>query len=77
MTRPVRVQERLRGWRRRGRLFEGCPCEDSRVLLTWGRTRHSGRRVGALSPHTSTASGMVMQWPGWRHDGGDGHTGPS
>jgi hypothetical protein len=35
-----------------------------------------GWRGGVLSLHPSTASGMVMQWPGWRHDGGDGRTGP-
>jgi hypothetical protein len=46
------------------------------VPLTWGRTGHSGRRGGVLSPHASTALGMVMQWPGWRRDGGDGRTGP-
>jgi hypothetical protein len=61
VARPVRVQEWLRGWRRRGRLFEGCPFEDSRVPLTWSRTRHSGRRGGVMSPHASTTSGMVMQ----------------
>jgi hypothetical protein len=26
-------------------------------------------------PVAATASGMVMQWPGWRRGGGDGRTG--
>jgi hypothetical protein len=30
----VCVQERLRGWQRRGRLFDGRPREDSRASLT-------------------------------------------
>jgi hypothetical protein len=34
MARPVRVQERLRGWRCRGLLFSNRSCEDSRVPLT-------------------------------------------
>jgi hypothetical protein len=34
MARPVRAQERLRGWRCSGLLFGDRPCEDSRVLLT-------------------------------------------
>jgi hypothetical protein len=34
MARPVRVQERLRRWQRRGRLFDGRLREDSRVPLT-------------------------------------------
>jgi hypothetical protein len=76
MARPVRVQERLRGWRCRGRLFDGRSREDSRAPLTWGCTRHSSRRGGVLSSHASTASGMLVQWPGWRCDGGDGRTGP-
>jgi hypothetical protein len=28
-----------------------------------------------LSPRVPTASGMALQCPGWRRDGGDGHTG--
>jgi hypothetical protein len=40
----------------------------SRVLLTRGRTRHSGWRGGVLSLYASTASGMAMQWPGWRRE---------
>jgi hypothetical protein len=76
MAHPVRVQERLRRWRHRGRVFDGRPREDSRALLTWGRTRRSSRRGGVLSPHASTALGMLVQWPGWRCDGGDGRTGP-
>jgi hypothetical protein len=75
MARPMHVQERLRGWRHRGHLFEAYPYEDSRVPLAWGRVRQSGRRGGVLSPHASTTSGMVMQWPGWCRDGEDGRTG--
>jgi hypothetical protein len=75
MACPVRVQEWLRGGWHIGCSFEGHPHEDSRVSLTLGRTRHNGWRGGVPSPHTSTASGMVMQWPGWLHrahgDGGD------
>jgi hypothetical protein len=72
----VLVQERLRGWRYRGRLFGGRPCGDSRVPLTGGRTGHSSGRGDVLSPHGSTAPGMVIQCPGWRRDGEDGRTGP-
>jgi hypothetical protein len=54
MACPVSVQERLRGWRCRGRPFGGRPRTDLRVLLTGGRTRHSGRRGGVLSPRPPT-----------------------
>jgi hypothetical protein len=37
---------------------------------------HSSGRGGVLSPRTPTASGMVLQCPGWRCDGGDGCIGP-
>jgi hypothetical protein len=70
MASHVLVQERLRGWRYRGRLFGSCPRGDSRVPLTGGRTGHSSGRGDVLSPHASTALGMVMQCPGWRRDGG-------
>jgi hypothetical protein len=76
MACPMRVQEQLRGWRRRGCPFEGRPRGDSRLPLTCGRTRHSGWHGGVLSPHAYTTSGMVVWWPGWRHDGRDGRTGP-
>jgi hypothetical protein len=76
MACPVSVQERLRGWRRRILPFGRRPCADSRVQLTEGRTGHSSGRVGILSPRAPTASGMALQCPGWRRDGGDGHTGP-
>jgi hypothetical protein len=75
MACPVRVQEWLRGGWRRGCSFEGRPREDSRVPLSRGRTRHNGWRGGVSSPHASKASGMVMQWLGWRRGGGDGRTG--
>jgi hypothetical protein len=54
MACPVSVQERLRGWWCRGRPFGGRPRADSRVLLTGGRTRHSGGRGGVLSPRPPT-----------------------
>jgi hypothetical protein len=76
MACPVRVQEQLRGWQRRGFLFDGRPREESRVPLMRGRTRHSSRRGGVPLPNASTTSGKVMQWPGWRRDGRDGRTGP-
>jgi hypothetical protein len=76
MACPVRVQEQFRGWRRRGCPFEGRLRGHSMVPLTWGRTRHSGWCGGVPSPHASTASGVVVQWPGWRRDGGGGRTGP-
>jgi hypothetical protein len=75
MACPVSVQERLRGWRRRGRPFGGRLRAGSRVPLTGGRTGHSSERGDVLSPRTSTASGMALQCPGWRRDGGDGRTG--
>jgi hypothetical protein len=75
MVYPVSVQERLRGWRRRGCPFGGRPRADSRVSLTGGRTRHSSGRGNVPSPRASTASRMTMQWLGWLHradgDGGD------
>jgi hypothetical protein len=77
MACSVSVQERLRGWRCRGRSFGGCPHADSRVPLTGGRTRHNSGRGDVPSPRASIASGMAMQCPGWCHDGGDGRTGPT
>jgi hypothetical protein len=75
MARPVRAQERLRGWRCSGFLFGDRPCEDSRVLLTRGHTRHNGWRGGVLSPHARTVVGMASEWRGRSHrvdgDGGD------
>jgi hypothetical protein len=75
MACPVSVQERLRGWRCRGRLFVGRLRADSRVPLPGGRTRHSSGRGRVLSLHAPTTSGMVMQCPGWSHrvdgEGGD------
>jgi hypothetical protein len=61
---PVFVQERLRGWRCRGRSFGGRPHTDSRVPLTGGRTGHISRCGNVLSPRASTTSGMAMQCPG-------------
>jgi hypothetical protein len=77
MACPISVQERLRGWRHRGRSFGGRPHADSRVLLTGGRTRRSSERGDVPSPRASTASGMVTQCPEWCRDGGDGRTGPT
>jgi hypothetical protein len=68
----VPVQERLRGWWRRGCSSNRFPRAGSRVPLTGGGTRHSGWRGGVQSPHASIVSGMVVQWPGWRRGGGDG-----
>jgi hypothetical protein len=50
MACPVSVQERLRGWWRRGRPFGLHPYIGSRVRLTGGRRVHSSRRGGILSP---------------------------
>jgi hypothetical protein len=36
---------------------------------------HSSRRGGVLSSRTPTASGMALQYPGWRRGSGDGRTG--
>jgi hypothetical protein len=77
MACPVSVQERLRGWRCRGRSFSGRPHADSRVPLTGGRTRHSSRCGNVPSPRASTALGTAMQCPGWCRDGRDGRTGPT
>jgi hypothetical protein len=65
MSCPVSVQERLRGWRCRGRLFACRPYIGSRVRLTGGHGAHSSRRGGVLSPRPPTVLGMVMQCPGW------------
>jgi hypothetical protein len=73
---PVSVQEQLRGWRC-GSFFLGrLACVISRVGLTEGRKAHISRRGGVLSSGTPTASGMVLQCPGWRRGSGDGRTGP-
>jgi hypothetical protein len=66
---PVPVQERLRGWWRRGCSAGRCPRAVSRVPLTGGRTKHSGGRGDVLSPCALTASGMSMQCPEWRYSG--------
>jgi hypothetical protein len=66
MARTVHLQERLRGEWRRGCSFEGRLREGSRVPLTRSHTRYNGWRGGVPSPHASTASGMVAQWPEWR-----------
>jgi hypothetical protein len=73
MACPVSVQERLRGWRCRGRSFGGRPPVDSRVPLTEGGTRHSSGRGDVPSPRVSTTPGMALQWLGWSHRAnGDG-----
>jgi hypothetical protein len=48
---------------------------DSRVQLTGGRKGHNRGRGGVLSPRAPTASGMALQCPGWRRDGGDARAG--
>jgi hypothetical protein len=40
-----------------------------------GRRSHSGWRGDVLSSCSPTASGMVLQCPGWRRGSGDGRTG--
>jgi hypothetical protein len=72
---PVPVQERLRGWWRRGCLSGRRPRASSRVPSTGGRTRHSSRRGDVLSSCAFTVSGMALQCPEWRCSGGDGRTG--
>jgi hypothetical protein len=72
---PVPVQERLRGWWRRGCLFGRRLRAGSRLPLTGGRTRHSSGRGDVLSPCAFTASGMVLQCPEWHCSGGDGRAG--
>jgi hypothetical protein len=74
---PVSVQERLGGWRYRGRSFGGRPRADSGVPLTGGCRAHNNWRGCVLSSHTPTTSGMVVQCPGWCRYGGDGRTGPT
>jgi hypothetical protein len=63
---PVSIQERLRGWRCRSRLFGCRPYIGSRVRLTGGRWAHNSRRGGVLSPHPPTLLVMVMPCPRWR-----------
>jgi hypothetical protein len=60
MARPVSVQERLRGWWRRGRPFGGRPRAGSRVPLTGGCTGHNSGRGDVLLPRASTTSGMEL-----------------
>jgi hypothetical protein len=75
MACPVSVQERLRGWQC-GSFFPGRrPYTDLTVRLTGGRKVHSSRRGGALSSHTPTALGVVLQCPGWLRGSGDSRTG--
>jgi hypothetical protein len=57
MVRPASVQERLRGWRRRGFSFGRRPYVGSRVRLTEGRRAHSSRRGGVLSPRPPPHNG--------------------
>jgi hypothetical protein len=75
VTRPVLVQEQLRGWWRSGWL--SCRrCGPIRGCRQRGiRTRHSGERGDVPSPCTPTASGMSSQCPVWNCSGGDGRTG--
>jgi hypothetical protein len=75
MACPVSAQERLRGWWCRNPPFGRRPYVDPRVHLTGGRRAHNSQRGGVLSPCTPTTSGMALQCPGWRRDGGDGRTG--
>jgi hypothetical protein len=75
MARPVSIQERLRGWWRRGFSF-GC-----RPYVGF-EGEVDGRPLGAQQPAwrrlvtPPTVLETVMQCPGWCWDGGDGRTGP-
>jgi hypothetical protein len=71
----VSIQERLRRWRCGDFPLGRRSYADSRVRLTGGCKAHSSRRGGVLSFRTPTASGMVLQCPGWRRGSGDGRTG--
>jgi hypothetical protein len=51
------------------------PRADSRVRLTDGRRAHSSRHGDVLSSHVLTASGWVLQCPGWQHSDRDGRIG--
>jgi hypothetical protein len=75
MACPVLVQEWLQGWRCGSFPFGRRTYADSRVQLTGGRKGHNSRCGGVLSPRAPTTSGMALQCPGWRRDGGDGRTG--
>jgi hypothetical protein len=75
VARPVLVQERLRGWWRRGWLPGRCPWAGSRVPSTGDRMRYSGRHGDVPSPCAPTASGMSSQYPEWCCSGGDGRIG--
>jgi hypothetical protein len=76
MVGPVPTQERLRGRLCGDFPFGRCPYADSRVRLTGSHRVHSIERGGVSSSRIPTTSGMVLQWPGWSHNGGDGRTGP-
>jgi hypothetical protein len=49
----------------------------SRVWLTEGRRMYSGGDGDVLSSRAPTATGMALQYSGWRYSGGDGRTGPT
>jgi hypothetical protein len=74
MACPVRLRERLRGG--------GVEVARSRAVrvgfegaVDMRSYKAQGWCGGVPSPLASTASGMVMQWPGWRCGGGVGRTG--
>jgi hypothetical protein len=69
MAGPVPVQERLRGWWRKGCSAGRRLRANSRVPLSGDRTRHSGRCGDVLSPCALTASGMSLKCPEWRYSG--------
>jgi hypothetical protein len=75
VARTVLVQERLRGWWRRGWLSGRCPRAGSRVPSTGVRMRYSVGHGDVLSPCAPIASGMSSQYPAWRCSGEDGRTG--
>jgi hypothetical protein len=55
-------------------LFDRHPYTSSRVWLMGGRKLHSVRRGDVPSAWVTTTLGMILQYPGWQHSGGDGST---
>jgi hypothetical protein len=47
-----------------------------RAGLTEDRGPHNGGRGDVPSIWIPIVLGITLQWRGWRHSGGDGHTGP-
>jgi hypothetical protein len=74
---PVLPQKRLRGWLR-GRLPLESPSVRRLEGVADGRLEaYSGGDGDVLLSRAPTATGMALQYSGWRHSGGDGRTGPT